>query len=194
MRHFFQVDEKDAAQIENLSKRMQRLVYGAVDYNSLIQPGRTLTYKLYMGEKWQYPRLTDTSTLSGDITEQMGLVPFMVFKATSVSRNQTDFSPHYFAGDDQILDHNVRHILLTAAPWYLAGIAGYLLVSWICLEPSWKRRIFNLIVAVLVLRIFFLSTTPEAYNGFLPWLAVCTLLTGTFSWLSIVRFKEGKQD
>ena len=113
MRHFFQVDEKDAAQIENLSKRMQRLVYGAVDYNSLIQPGRTLTYKLYMGEKWQYPRLTDTSTLSVDITEQMGLVPFMVFKATSVSRNQTDFSPHYFAGDDQILDHNVRHILLT---------------------------------------------------------------------------------
>lgn len=113
MRHFFQVDEKDAAQIENLSKRMQRLVYGAVDYNSLIQPGRTLTYKLYMGEKWQYPRLTDTSTLSEDITEQMGLVPFMVFKATSVSRNQTDFSPHYFAGDDQILDHNVRHILLT---------------------------------------------------------------------------------
>ncbi len=113
MRHFFQVDEKDAAQIENLSKRMQRLVYGAVDYNSLIQPGRTLTYKLYMGEKWQYPRLTDTSTLSGDITEQMGLVPFMVFKATSVSRNQTDFSPHYFAGDDQILDYNVRHILLT---------------------------------------------------------------------------------
>ena len=92
---------------------MQRLVYGAVNYNSLIQPGRTLTYKLYMGEKWQYPRLTDTSTLSGDITEQMGLVPFMVFKATSVSRNQTDFSPHYFAGDDQILDHNVRHILLT---------------------------------------------------------------------------------
>lgn len=113
MRHFFQVDEKDAAQIENLSKRMQRLVYGAVDYNSLIQPGRTLTYKLYMGEKWQYPRLTDTSTLSGNITEQMGLVPFMVFKATSVSRNQTDFSPHYFAGDDQILDYNVRHILLT---------------------------------------------------------------------------------
>ena len=113
MRHFFQVDEKDAAQIENLSKRMQRLVYGAVDYNSLIQPGRTLTYKLYMGEKWQYPRLTDTSTLSGNITEQMGLVPFMVFKATSVSRNQTDFSPHNFAGDDQILDHNVRHILLT---------------------------------------------------------------------------------
>lgn len=88
----------------------------------------------------------------------------------------------------------IRHILLTAAPWYLAGVAAYLLVAWICLEPSWKRRMFNLVVTVLVLRIFFLSTTPEAYNRFLPWLAVCTLLTGAFSWLSIVRFKEGKQD
>lgn len=113
MRHFFQVDERDAAQLNQLSERMQRLVYGAVDYNSLIQPGRTLTYKLYMGEKWQYPRLTDTSTLIGDITEQVGLTPFMTFKATSTSVNQSYFSPHYFAGDDQILDHNVRHILLT---------------------------------------------------------------------------------
>lgn len=88
----------------------------------------------------------------------------------------------------------VRHILFTAAPWYLAGITGYLLVSWICLEPAWKRRILNLIIALLVLRVFFLSTTPEAYNNFLPWLALYTLLIAGFSWLSVVRFKEGKQD
>lgn len=88
----------------------------------------------------------------------------------------------------------VRHILFTAAPWYLAGITGYLLVSWICLEPAWKRRILNLIIALLVLRVFFLSTTPEAYNNFLPWLALYTLLITGFSWLSVVRFKEGKQD
>lgn len=88
----------------------------------------------------------------------------------------------------------VRHILFTAAPWYLAGITGYLLVSWICLEPAWKRRILNLIIALLVLRVFFLSATPEAYNNFLPWLALYTLLIAGFSWLSVVRFKEGKQD
>lgn len=87
-----------------------------------------------------------------------------------------------------------NHILLTALPWYMAGISGYLLVSWICLEPAWKRLILNLIIAVLLLRIFFLSTTPEAYNAFLPWLAVYTLLTASFSWLSILRFKAGKQD
>ena len=87
-----------------------------------------------------------------------------------------------------------NHILLTALTWYLAGISGYLLVAWICLEPAWKRRILNLIIAVLLLRIFFLSPTPEAYNKFLPYLVVYTLLTASFSWLSIVRFKAGKQD
>lgn len=94
-----------------------------------------------------------------------------------------------------VLAHELKnHILLTALTWYLAGISGYLLVAWICLEPAWKRRILNLVIAVLLLRIFFLSPTPEAYNKFLPYLLVYTLLTASFSWLSIVRFKAGKQD
>ena len=86
-----------------------------------------------------------------------------------------------------VLAHELKnHILLTALTWYL--------VAWICLEPAWKRRILNLVIAVLLLRIFFLSPTPEAYNKFLPYLLVYTLLTASFSWLSIVRFKAGKQD
>lgn len=94
-----------------------------------------------------------------------------------------------------ILAHELKnHILLTALTWYLAGISGYLLIAWICLEPAWKRRILNLVIAVLLLRIFFLSPTPEAYNKFLPYLLIYTLLTASFSWLSIVRFKAGKQD
>lgn len=85
-------------------------------------------------------------------------------------------------------------ILLSAFPWYLAGFASYLLVSWICLEPVWKRRVVNLAVALLVLRLFFMAPAPEAYNGFLPWLAVYTFLLGTLSWLSVARFKAGEQD
>ena len=85
-------------------------------------------------------------------------------------------------------------ILLTALPWYLAGIAAYLLISWICLEPTWKRRVLNLVISVLLLRIFFLAPAPEAYNAFLPWLAIYTLLTASLSWLSIARFKAGEQD
>ncbi len=85
-------------------------------------------------------------------------------------------------------------VLLTALPWYLAGVEAYLLVAWICLEPTWKRRVLNAVVSLLILRVFLLSTLPEAYNGFLPWLALYTLLTVSFSWLSINRFKIGKQD
>lgn len=85
-------------------------------------------------------------------------------------------------------------ILLTVLPWYLAGIAAYLLISWIYLEPTWKRRVLNLVISVLLLRIFFLAPAPEAYNAFLPWLAIYTLLTASLSWLSIARFKAGEQD
>lgn len=88
----------------------------------------------------------------------------------------------------------VRHVLLCAAPWYLAGFSAYLLTSWICLEPTWKRRISNLIISILILKIFFLSSVPEAYNGFLPWLALYTVLTASFCCLSVSRFKAGKQD
>lgn len=87
-----------------------------------------------------------------------------------------------------------NHILLTALTWYLAGIAGYLLMAWICLEPAWKRRIVNLVITVLLLRVFFLSPTPEAYVKFLPYLSIYTLLTASFAWISILRFKAGKQD
>ncbi len=87
-----------------------------------------------------------------------------------------------------------NRVLLTAIPWYLAGVESYLLVAWICLEPTWKCRVLNFIVTLLVLRVFFLSTLPEAYTGFLPWMVLFTLLSISFSWLSINRFKMGKQD
>ena len=88
----------------------------------------------------------------------------------------------------------VQHILLSIAPWFLAGVAGYLLVSWICLEPTWKLRVLNLIIAALIFRVYFLAPGAEAYNSFLPWLALYTLLTASLSWISVIRFKAGKQD
>ena len=60
----------------------------------------------------------------------------------------------------------VARILLTSLPWYLCGITGYLFAAWICLEPTWRRRIIDLLIAVGVVRIFFLSSVPEAYNCF----------------------------
>lgn len=85
-------------------------------------------------------------------------------------------------------------ILLTAATWYVAGLCAYSLTAWVCLEPTWKRRVFNLAVTLLLLRIFFLSSEPEAYNGFLTWLVVYSLLCVSLSWISVLRFKAGRQD
>jgi len=87
-----------------------------------------------------------------------------------------------------------ERILLTALPWHLAGVAAYLLLSWICLEPTWKRRVWYSVVMLLLLRVFFMAPAPEAYNHFLPGLSLYTLCLTSFSWLSIARFKEGKQD
>ncbi|MDD6210608.1 MAG: hypothetical protein PUB21_08400 [Bacteroidales bacterium] len=86
------------------------------------------------------------------------------------------------------------HVLLSAMPWYLAGITVYILAAWICLEPTWKRRILNALVAAGIIRIFFLSPTPEAYNRILPVFIVYTVLILLFPMLSVYRFKTGEQD
>ncbi len=96
---------------------------------------------------------------------------------------QTVFAPELYS-----------RVLLTSAPWFIAGVAAYLLVAWVCLEPTWKRRVLYMLISVLLLRVFFLASAPEAYNGFLPLLVIYTILLTTLSWLSIARFKEGKQD
>ena len=88
----------------------------------------------------------------------------------------------------------VARILLTALPWYLAGLTLCLLPAWICLEPTWKRRLANLLIAVGVCRIFFLSDTPQAYDGMLPWLALLLVCSLFFPLLSVYRFKQGCQD
>ena len=88
----------------------------------------------------------------------------------------------------------VSHILLTALIWFLAGIFSYLLTAWVVLEPTWKRRILYIIIAVLLLRIFFLSSDGQAYNGFIGWMLLFIALSVSFVFLSVLRFKEGKQD
>lgn len=96
-----------------MSGRIRSLVDSAIKYNSLIQPGRSLVYHFYMGEKWQYPCLTDLSTLNGGLTVTEGLQPFFSVKAESLVQPLSEYSPHYFAGLEHIKDDGHRYILLT---------------------------------------------------------------------------------
>ena len=90
-------------------------------------------------------------------------------------------------------DEIVWHIVLTALPWYLAGLSAYILVAWICLEPIWRRRILNILISIACLRVFYMSPAPEAYNRLLPWLAGLVVVSLALPLLSVVRFKEGKE-
>lgn len=86
------------------------------------------------------------------------------------------------------------NILCTALPWFLAGMAAYLLGAWVILEPTWRLRAVNILMSLLVLRLFFLGEVPHAYDGFLPLLAMLTACTASLSWISVVRFMAGRQD
>ena len=80
----------DESSLSVLTLRQRKLVEGAVTYNALIQPGRTLAYKVYLGGNWLYPCLTDISTLDGSLTAKAGLEPVCEFSATSLIDGQSE--------------------------------------------------------------------------------------------------------
>ncbi len=88
----------------------------------------------------------------------------------------------------------VARVLKTAAVWYLAGVASYLWMSAICLEPTWKMRSVLLLLLAGIIYLLYLSSVPESYNGFFPWLLLYVLAGQLLIFHSIARFKEGRQD
>ena len=83
--------------------------------------------------------------------------------------------------------------LLSALPWFLAGLAGYLLAAWVCLEPVWKYRVFNSIPGIGILSFFFISAKSGGFITFLPELAIIIVVSFSFGYYSVARFKEGAQ-
>ena len=82
---------------------------------------------------------------------------------------------------------------LSALPWFLAGFAGYLLATWVCLEPVWKYRVFNSIPGIAILSFFFISTKSGGIVTFLPELVTVIVASLLFGYYSVARFKEGAQ-
>lgn len=78
-------------------------------------------------------------------------------------------------------------------PWFLAGLIGYLFVAWICLEPVWRQRIFNSLIAICAINFFMIAAKSGAYVTFIPYLVVLIIVAYTFPFYSMSRFKEGAQ-
>lgn len=98
------------------------------------------------------------------------------------------FLGHYFP-------HELTgRIIMTMIPWYLAGFAGYLWTSGLVTEPTWSARVLILLLLAGFVRLAFISTVPESYNGFLPLMTVFVLCGQLILFHSIARFREGLQD
>ena len=95
-----------------------------------------------------------------------------------------------------LIDYLILYVYLQniLAPELTDRILLTSLTSWICLEPTWKRKILNFFISCGIIRIFFLSNVPQAYDGFIWILLLFTGFTFILPWLSVTRFKAGKQD
>ena len=94
---------------------------------------------------------------------------------------------HYFCSE--IAEWNLAEV----RPWFLAGMIAYFLTAWVCIEPVWRQRIFDAIVAILLVWLFLFDETSGAYAPLLPYLTGLVILSITFSFYSLIRFKDGEQ-
>ncbi|MDR3133939.1 MAG: hypothetical protein LBU42_07980 [Prevotellaceae bacterium] len=89
----------------------------------------------------------------------------------------------------EITQWNLAAIL----PWLWGGLAAYLLTAWIIIEPVWKQRLWNILMALCLLKLFYFDEIPNAYAPLLPYLITFCALGITFTFYSLIRFKDGVQ-
>lgn len=82
--------------------------------------------------------------------------------------------------------------LLTLGPWFIAGLMGYSVTSWIILELSWGIRIVWLAIGAPVVYVCLISSQPACYDHFLPWLIVLACTVTCLPFYSVYRLSMGK--
>ncbi len=87
----------------------------------------------------------------------------------------------------------LANMFRSSAPPVLGGFFGYLLTSWICLEPVWRQRIGYAFATAAFLSVLYTSALPGAYSPFIPYLVVLLLISFSFPFYSMARFKDGAQ-
>ncbi len=81
--------------------------------------------------------------------------------------------------------------ILTSAPWFLTGLAGYFITALIVVEPRWVRRALYLLVGYLFLDALLLRVGVEAYRpSLMAFLLLAALIVPVIT-LSGFRFRKG---
>ncbi|WP_418895465.1 hypothetical protein [Limibacterium fermenti] len=90
-----------------------------------------------------------------------------------------------------------REIVVSAVwaslPWFLAGLTAYFCVAWISLEPVWRQRIGDALIAVCLLSLFFFNAKSGAYVPFVFYGAAIVVAVSVLPLYSMFRFKDGVQ-
>jgi len=84
-----------------------------------------------------------------------------------------------------------RSVLVTSAPWFLAGIAGYFSVAMLVTEPLWRRRILLILIIYSFLDTYFYLFGYNLYERSLPEFAVLSLFFSISILYSGYRFRKG---
>ncbi|PID73987.1 MAG: hypothetical protein CSB33_01000 [Desulfobacterales bacterium] len=83
----------------------------------------------------------------------------------------------------------VSMVLITALPWALAGITTYLGVTLALLEPDYKRKMFNLVLAAGVTALYLHHIKPYGYAPSLLLLGLLIPLMIPIIWLPVWHYR-----
>ncbi len=98
----------------------------------------------------------------------------------------------YVVGFSMMFSCEVIGIILSQLiPAFVSGLVAYGLTAWICFEPQWKQRIYNLLVAIGFLAVFFISQKWGVYMHFGIGQLVLLAASFVFPFYSVLRFKHG---
>lgn len=86
----------------------------------------------------------------------------------------------------------VTRVVLTMAPWFVGGVATYLVTAAVCIESCLRQRIAISLLGIGIVLWFYVGDAPEAYNAVLLPLMVMALLCSLIVYRSVYRFKEGR--
>lgn len=84
----------------------------------------------------------------------------------------------------------VSQVLITTAPWFMAGIAGYGLTVLVVLESGWCMRLVDLALAVAILHLYFVTSAPRAYEELLWIILLFSLILIYMPVVAIERAKK----
>lgn len=131
MKVLFAVSEKTQPNLALLHKRQRALVQSAINYHTLLNQNAIIDFHIYVGKKWQLPKLTDTTTINGNLTVKEGLAPAThIIAWSTIPENKNNSS-----GNSRTPSLK-RHLLITPEDSTAADVELHK-------RPSVVRRVYS---------------------------------------------------